>query len=285
MKVLILGATGMLGHAMLRRLAELPGIDAYGTVRAGSAADRLPSFIASRLLAGVDVTDADMLSSVLDKLRPEVVVNCVGVVKQQVSANDPLVVLPINAMLPHRLSRLARMVGARVVHFSTDCVFDGSQGRYTEADRCDAQDLYGRSKLLGELHAPHTITLRTSIVGPELASAHGLLEWFLSQEGPVKGFRRALFSGLTTVELADVVGRYVLPRPDLRGVYHVSAAPISKFDLLALFARTYGHDIAIEPADEPVIDRSLDGSSFHSATGYIAPSWKDMIEQMRKVFP
>jgi dTDP-4-dehydrorhamnose reductase len=183
--------------------------------------------------------------------------------------------------LPHRLARLCELIGARLVHFSTDCVFDGAHGSYTESDRATADDVYGRSKLLGEVDAPHAVTLRTSMIGPELGSYQGLLEWFLAQKATVRGFRRAIFSGVTTLELARVVRDHILPRPDLRGVYHVGAEAISKFDLLTLIGRIYGHDVPIDPDDTFVIDRSLDSSRFRLATGYRAPSWSQMITEMR----
>jgi len=211
-----------------------------------------------------------------------VVINCVGVVKQLESAEDPLVVLPINALLPHRLVRLCETNGARFVHVSTDCVFSGKRGNYQEHDPADADDLYGRSKYLGEVDYPNAITLRTSIIGHELSTTHGLIGWFLSQAGQVRGYRRAIFSGLPTVELARVIRDYVLSQPELRGVYHVSAAPISKYDLLTLVAKTYGRTTQIVPDDNVVIDRSLDSLRFRQATGYEPPVWLDLVRRMHE---
>jgi dTDP-4-dehydrorhamnose reductase len=214
-------------------------------------------------------------------VRPEVVVNAVGLVKQLAAADDPLAALPVNAMLPHRLARLCALAGARLVHVSTDCVFAGSRGGNRESDTPDATDLYGLSKLLGEVvDAPHAITLRTSIIGHELGSAHGLVGWFLAQTGRVKGYRRAVFSGLPTVELARVIRDHVLPRPELHGLYHVSAAPIDKDTLLRLVAARYGHAIEIDADDRVVIDRSLDSSRFRAATGYAPPDWPELVARM-----
>jgi dTDP-4-dehydrorhamnose reductase len=212
---------------------------------------------------------------------PDVVVNCVGLVKQRAQAADPLVALPINSLLPHRLVRLCALIGARLIHFSTDCVFSGERGRYGETDVPDARDLYGRSKLLGEVDDSHALTLRVSIVGPELGGTQGLLAWFLGQRDGVQGFRNAVFSGLTTLELARVVRDLLLDRPDLHGVYHLSADPISKFDFLTLTAKTYGHSICIYPRDEPTIDRSLDSGKLRAALGYRPPSWTEMLERLR----
>ena len=214
------------------------------------------------------------------RVRPDVVINCVGLVKQLADAEDPLQAIPINALLPHRLARLCELSGARLVHMSTDCVFAGDKGGYRESDQSDAIDLYGRSKYLGEVSYPHTITLRTSIIGHELQSAHGLVNWFLSQKTSCNGYTRAIFSGLPTVALAQIVRDVVIPRADLSGVYHVAAQAISKYDLLKLVADIYGKTIEITPSDKLVIDRSLNADRFCEATGYVAPEWSELIKLM-----
>lgn len=279
-RVLVLGASGMLGNAVMRVLSQ--GSDeVHGTLRSPSSAAKFPDAIRSRLISGVDVESPDALVRVFGEVRPDVVINCVGLVKQLAEADDPLSALPINSILPHRLARLAAAVGARLIHVSTDCVYDGKDGGYVEADRPNAYDLYGRSKLLGEVDYPNAITLRTSIIGRELGSAHGLIDWFLSQTGSVRGFTRAIFSGLTTVELARVMRDVILPRPELRGLYHVSVDPISKYDLLTLVAEVYGKTIEIVPDEALQIDRSLDSTRFKAATGYRPPEWREMIQALR----
>jgi dTDP-4-dehydrorhamnose reductase len=230
----------------------------------------------------VDVENTDSLTRLFAIERPDVVINCVGVVKQLDSANDPLVAVPINSLLPHRLARLCAVAGSRFIHVSTDCVFSGSKGLYTESDVADARDLYGLSKYLGEVDYPNAVTLRTSIVGHELGSAHGLVGWFLAQEGPVKGFTRAIFSGLPTVELARVIRDFVLPQPQMHGVYHVSAEPIAKYDLLRLVADVYGRDVQITPDDKLAIDRSLNSSRFRQLTGYAPPTWPELVRTMHQ---
>jgi dTDP-4-dehydrorhamnose reductase len=280
-RVLVLGASGMLGNAVLRLLAGSKGFDGRGTVRSAASARLLPEEVRGRLELGVDVENPDSLASVLARVRPQVVINCVGVVKQLSEADDPLTAIPINSLLPHRLARLCAVADARLVHVSTDCVFAGTRGMYTEDDFPDANDLYGRSKYLGEVDYPNAVTVRTSIIGHELASAHGLVGWFLSQQGQVRGFRRAVFSGLPTVELARVIRDHVLPRPELHGVHHVSAEPINKYDLLKLVAETYGKSIEIQPDDRLVIDRSLDSKRFRALTGYAPPSWPELVRLMR----
>jgi dTDP-4-dehydrorhamnose reductase len=209
-----------------------------------------------------------------------VVINCVGLVKQLAEADDPLAAIPINSLLPHRLARLCGAAGARLVHMSTDCIFSGAKGMYTEADMPDAKDLYGRSKYLGEVDYPNAITLRTSIIGHELNSGHSLVGWFLAQQGSVKGFRRAIFSGLPTVELARVIRDHVIPHPEMYGVYHVSADPINKFDLLTLISNVYGKKINIAKDEKFIIDRSLDSTRFRNATGYQPQPWPELVRWM-----
>jgi dTDP-4-dehydrorhamnose reductase len=280
MKVLIIGASGMLGNAMMRVLSQNPALEVWGTARSPSVRQYFSPELGKRIIAGVDVENLDILTRVLAEVRPAVLVNCIGLVKQLAQADDPLLALPINAMLPHRLARLCALGGARLVHVSTDCVFNGTKGDYRESDPSDAADLYGKSKFLGEVAYPQTVTLRTSIIGHELASAHGLIDWFLAQEGRVKGFRRAIFSGLPTVELAQVVRDFVLPHPEISGVFHVASEPIAKFDLLRMVAEVYGKSIEIVPDDAVVIDRSLNADCFSEATGYVAPPWPELVRRM-----
>jgi len=281
-KVLVLGASGMLGNAVLRLFAQSAGYEVVASARSTSALRLLPEELSDRVICGVDVENMDSLMSLFAKTRPDVVINCIGLVKQLAEADDPLAAIPINALLPHRLARLCDVAGARLVHMSTDCVFSGTKGMYTEVDMSDAKDLYGRSKYLGEVDYPHAITLRTSIIGHELSGAHSLVGWFLAQQGVVRGFRRAIFSGLPTVELARVIRDHVLAQPELHGVYHVSAEPINKFDLLTLIAKAYGKTIAITADDKLAIDRSLDSSRFRQATGYQPQPWPELVRRMHE---
>jgi len=282
MRVLVLGITGMLGHDVFKVLDAPPELAVWGTLRSSAGLSYFSEKQHERMLSGVDVLDHDALTAALASVRPDVVVNCVGLIKQLADANDPLVALPINALLPHRLAKLCALAGARLIHISTDCVFSGSKGLYVESDLSDADDLYGKSKYIGELHdQPNAVTLRTSIIGHELGSNHALLEWFLSQKGSVKGYRKAIFSGLPTVELARVIRDFVIPSRQLQGLYHVSVDPIDKYNLLKLVAEIYGKDIEIVPDDKLEIDRSLDSTLFRNASGYIPPTWRELIEKMR----
>ncbi|WP_062642560.1 dTDP-4-dehydrorhamnose reductase family protein [Caballeronia arationis] len=283
MKILVLGATGMLGRTAFKILSETKRFEVHGTVRSANAVPSFKEAVRKNLLSGVDVLDNDSLVEALRATKPDAVLNCVGLVKQLASADDPLSALPINAMFPHRLARLCALAGARLIHVSTDCVFSGKKGDYIESDLPDAYDLYGRSKLLGEVDYPNAVTLRTSIIGPEVQSQHGLVAWFLNQSGCVRGFTNAKFSGLTTDELTNLIIKHVLPAPDINGVWHVSADPISKHDLLLLIREVYNRDIEILPDGALKIDRSLNSERFKERTGYIPPTWSQMITSMSKL--
>lgn len=282
-RIVVLGASGMLGNAMLRFFTSKTDYEIYGTVRNWSAVQKLQNMApAAHFVSGLDVENLDSLTRMFATVQPDIVINCIGIVKQLADANDPLIALPINALLPHRLARLAQVAGARLVHMSTDCVFSGRKGNYLESDLADAYDLYGRSKLLGEVDYPNAITLRTSIIGHELFGNRSLIDWFLSQADEVQGYTKAIFSGLPTVEIAQIIHDHVIPNSDLHGLYHVSADPINKFDLLSLVANAYGKEISIRPKDDFAIDRSLNSDRFRSATGFKPAPWAELINRMHE---
>jgi dTDP-4-dehydrorhamnose reductase len=279
-KILVLGASGMLGNAVLRYFAAHTDHEVVGSIRAEGARGLLPLNVQDNVVSAGSVDDPDMLARLFDRTKPTVVINCVGLVKQLDEANDPLSAIPINSILPHRLARLCSLVGARLVHLSTDCVFSGAKGMYSESDVPDAYDVYGRTKLLGEVSYAHTITLRTSIIGHELKGSSSLIGWFLAQQGSVKGFSRAVFSGLPTVEIARIVNEHVLPDAGLHGLYHLSADPIDKYQLLQLVANVYGKETDIVEDQSLVIDRSLDSSRFRDETGFKPDSWPVLVRRM-----
>jgi len=276
-RILILGGTGMLGHLLLRYLSAFSEYDVYATVRSMAG---LENFFSGNLLEKVRIADADYFDTVIRALasvKPDIIINCIGIIKQLPMSDDPLTAITVNALLPHRISLISRTAGARVIHISTDCVFDGKKTMYTESDQSNAVDLYGRTKFLGEVAYPHCITLRTSIIGHELKGRYGLIEWFLAQKTGIRGFRKAIYTGFPTIELARIIHERVLPNPELSGVYHVSSEPISKYDLLCLTAAQYGKKIEIEPYDDFAQDRSLDSTLFRSKTGYSPPSWEKLV--------
>ncbi|MBT8558144.1 SDR family oxidoreductase [Polynucleobacter paneuropaeus] len=280
MKVLVFGASGMIGSAMFRVLSAKIGWQVWGTLRSDKAKRFFSGDQQDKLIAGVDVEKHDVLVRMFACVKPDVVVNCIGLTKHHKEAEDPQIALPLNALLPHRMADLCAVAGARLIHVSTDCVFAGTKGNYAEDDAPDAGDVYGKSKYLGEVDYSHAITLRTSTIGHELQSAYGLLEWFLSQQGTCKGFNRAIFSGLPNTEFARVVRDVVIPRPELHGLYHVGADPISKYELLKLIARVYDKQIDIVRDDEFMIDRSLNSSRFNQVSGYKAAGWPELIQAM-----
>ena len=281
-RILVLGAGGMLGNAVFRLFAEDGRFSTTGTLRSPAKAHHFTSEERKRLITDVDVTQDRALVSAFAQANPTTVINCVGIIKQQKSAMDPLTALTMNAVLPHRLAKLCEASGSRLIHMSTDCVFSGLKGGYTEDDVADADDLYGRTKYLGETDYPHAVTLRTSIIGHELESAYSLVDWFLSQAGWIKGYKKAIFSGLPTIVVAQIIRDLVIGNMGLRGVYHLSAHPISKFDLLSLLAEIYGKRLDIVPDETVDIDRSLNSDRFRHATGYAPLSWPELLELMHQ---
>lgn len=279
-RILVLGATGMLGSTVFRTFCADPRYETFGTIRSEGDMRHFDPALHPMLIPHIRFEGEAGLVTAITQSRPEVIINCVGIIKQLKKSSDHLESLLLNASLPHRLAKYCDMIGARLVHFSTDCVFSGKAGQYREDDVPDAYDLYGRSKFLGEIDYGNAVTLRTSIIGHELASARSLVDWFLSQTGEVKGYRRAVFSGLPTVEIARVLRDLVIPNSSLQGLYHLSVDPINKHDLLSLVASVYGKETRITPDDELVIDRSLKSDRFRSATGFVPKSWPDLIRAM-----
>jgi dTDP-4-dehydrorhamnose reductase len=280
MRVLIVGVAGMLGHKLWQSYGER--YDTWGTLRSGySTVAQYGLFNPERLITGVDVFDFDRVIEALAKIQPDVVINCVGIIKQLPTAKDPIISLTVNSLFPHRLANLCRAAGARLIHISTDCVFNGRRGMYKDDDVADAEDLYGRTKYLGEVGAPGCLTLRTSIIGRELNSVSGLVEWFLSNRGKaVRGFDRAIYSGFTTLAMARIIGDVIDEQPALEGMYQGSSEPIDKYQLLCLVKEAYQADIEITPDSSVQINRSLDSSRFRAATGFTPPSWPEMIAEM-----
>lgn len=280
MRLLILGGGGMLGHRLVAHF-EQRGHEVRAVLRRPPEAYGAPRLLrADNTIGGVDLQDIDALKHAMASFPADAVVNAAGIVLQRADARDPLLNIEVNSLLPHRIASLCEAEGARFVHISTDCVFSGARGAYRESDPPDPVDLYGRSKLLGESTGAPCVTLRTSMIGPEIVHRHGLVEWFLAQKGPVRGFRRAIFSGLTTAEMGAAIERVVSKEPRPSGLYHVSTDPISKHDLLCSLRDALELKTEIVPADEPAIDRSLDSGRFRGEFGYNPPGWPQMIDSL-----
>ena len=282
-RIMVLGGSGMLGHKMFQTLREsFPGT--YCTVRDDirkSALAGVELLLGSDAVAGVDVTDFDALKAVLSAFRPAYVVNCIGIIKQRPEAISPLPSIMVNSLLPHKLAEMTARWGGRVIHFSTDCVFNGKRGGYLEEDLSDAEDLYGKSKFLGETATANALTLRTSIIGRELSGFRSLLEWFLARNGQtIRGYRHVIYSGVTTNYLASQVASIIQHHPDLSGLYQVASEPISKYDLLGLLREAYQLEVKIEPHDLEMSDRSMRSDKLTAATGYECPPWPTLVRQL-----
>jgi dTDP-4-dehydrorhamnose reductase len=280
-KILVLGATGMLGHVMFKHFFNNPEYQVFGTVR---SKDKLNGIFTkqeqSNLISKIDAANFDSFINAFAEIKPGIVINCIGIIKQSDDAKNYYNSININSFLPHRIARLCALGDSRLIHISTDCVFDGQKGGYLESDNSNATDLYGKSKYLGEVDYPFATTIRTSIIGHELHNQLSLVDWFLAQNGSVKGYTNVVFSGVTTYELAQIIQIYVIANKNLSGLYQVSATPISKFDLLNLVAKIYKKEINITRFDEMYTDRSLNSDKFRQTTGFLPKPWEKMIEEM-----
>ena len=282
-KVMVLGGTGMLGHKMFQVLRERFAAT-FCTVRQDMRKppfNRIELLQCEQVIPGVDVADFPALEALLAGFRPEYVVNCAGVIKQRAEAASAIPSVTINSLLPHKLARMAARWGGRVIHFSTDCVFSGKRGNYCEEDFSDAEDLYGKSKFLGEVAADNALTLRTSIIGRELHEQGSLLDWFRgNNHGTIRGYRKVIYSGVTTNHLAGLVASIIKEHPDLHGLFQVASEPISKYHLLCLLGQEYRLDIRIEPDDREVSDRSMRCDRLREAIDYQCPPWPVLARQL-----
>ncbi|QLE07505.1 SDR family oxidoreductase [Pseudoalteromonas shioyasakiensis] len=280
MKILVLGATGMLGYSIYSNLSEVSIFDVFGTVRNINGKEDYFKNTLNKLVFGVDIYDFDSVISVVNDINPDVVINCIGLIKQHDISKLHTDAIYVNSLLPHKLAKLCSASGAKLIHFSTDCVFTGADGGYTEDSNPDSIDLYGSSKRLGEVDYGKHLTLRTSIIGHELSSNVSLVDWFLSQSGSVKGFTKAVFSGLPTAYIAKLLIEKILLAGNLSGLYHLSVDPIDKFTLLSLVSKVYSHDLEIQPSEQLTMDRSLNSNKLRNELGLITPSWPELIDFM-----
>lgn len=280
MKVLVVGGNGMLGHKLVQVLQKR--FDVWVTLRSEfSRFERLGLFSRERTFELTDVSDFGEMVEILKTLQPEVVINAAGIIKQLPTSKDVISALTINSIFPHKLAKLINRLKFRLITIGTDCVFDGKKGRYKENDVSNAQDLYGKSKNLGEVVGENCLTLRTSIIGREIETSNSLIEWFLSNRGGVvKGFKKAIYTGFPTIILADIIGDVIEKFPDLQGLYHLSSNPINKFDLLNLVNDEYDLGINVEADEDFEIDRSLDSTKFREETNFKPRNWNEMIKIM-----
>lgn len=270
----------MLGHKAVQILNNK--FDVYATIKTDfRAVERFGIFEKAKTFCNADAENHDTLKNIIADLKPQIVFNAVGIIKQSESSKNVVKTLTINSIFPHRLAEYAAETGAKVITVSTDCVFRGDKGNYKETDISDATDLYGKSKNLGELYAEHCLTLRTSIIGREISGARSLVEWFLSNRGGrVKGFTNAVYSGFPTIVFVELIADLITNRPELNGLYHVASRPIDKYGLIRLINEKFDADIEIEPFDGFYIDRSLNSERFQNETGFAPADWETMIERM-----
>jgi len=280
-KILILGGSGMLGHTLYSTLRQ--GHKTRVTLRkAYEAYGKLHLFDRNDVIPNIDITRVREMETMILKESADVVINCVGVIKQSHLQSDPIANIEINALLPHRLSKVCAVSNSRLIHLSTDCVFSGKKGSYIETDEADPADLYGRTKLLGEVTDAHCLTIRTSMIGRELERHDSLLEWFLAQSGTIQGYKKAIFTGFTTLELSRILEVVIRDGRSLSGLYHVSSEPISKYDLLCGIKDELGLKLEIIPDETFKCDRSLTSNRFRNELGYTPPSWSMMIKELCK---
>ena len=280
MKVCVLGSGGLLGHMLIRVLSD--SHDVYGTTReTASNSSPLARFLSpDKWIGGVDAENLRSIKNVFEQNQFDVVINCIGLIKQRGDEVDDRLMMSVNGEFPHQLAEFANQNGARVIQISTDCVFSGSKGNYVETDTPDPVDVYGRSKLLGELNDSTNLTIRTSHIGRELSVKKSLVEWLLSQRnGQVSGFSGAIYSGLTTTELAKIIGNLLLSASRLTGMFHVSSEAISKLEIINQLNELLELKIKVVEDKAVQINRSLNSSLFQSVANTIAPMWNQMLKE------
>ena len=282
MKLLILGANGLLGNTLIKYFFEKNNYETYGFLRDQSKLKFFKRKYISRLIIIQDVLYINDLRRKIKELMPDVIINCIGQTNKipGENLNNIEKYISLNSLFPFRLKEICAEIKSRLIHFSSDCVFSGEKGFYSEKDNPDPTDIYGKSKLLGELDYENIITIRKSVIGHELDSKKGLLEWFLNHQGIVEGYKEAIFSGLTVLELARIIDMYILPNKNIKGIIHLSGDPISKYDLLKIIANQYNKIIKIEPNQDIKIDRSLNSDLFKNLTGYKSESWPLLVKSM-----
>ena len=277
-KILILGANGMLGHVLFNNFSKNNNYFTKGTLRNKKYKKYFKQIYRNDLITNLDVTDISKLKKVISSFKPDILINCIGIIKQKKKINYENMI-KINSLLPRKLYEICEIYKTKLILISTDCVFLGLKGNYKESDLTDAKDIYGISKILGEYTNKNSLVLRTSIIGHELSSRNGLLEWFLSQKEHVSGYKNVYFSGVTPFELFKILDKYII-RSNLSGIYHIGAKKINKFDLLKIISKIYKKNIDIKPSYNEKLNRSLNFKKFKLQTGYINNKWIDMIKDM-----
>ena len=284
MKLIIFGSNGLLGNTLTKYFLLQGNYETLGIVRNQEKITHFPEKFYKNFLVINNIFDLNKLENEIRDFGPDAIINCLGLTNKykRINVNFIEKYIQINSLFPHQLYKLCTKNEIRLIHLSTDCVFSGKKGFYSELDNPDPVDVYGKSKLLGELNYENSLTIRKSVIGHELFSTNGLLEWFLNKNEQVEGYRKAIFSGLTCLELANIIHTYILPRGDLNGILHISGQQVSKHDLLKEIAQEYNKNIKITPNDKIKIDRSLDASTFNKLSGYKPKLWSELIKSMHE---
>jgi len=282
MKIIILGSNGLVGNTITKYFFERENYQIIPILRDYSKLKLFHKKFHQNFLVIENILNYPETEKIFKSINPDILINCLGITNKEI-LNNPFKVekfITINSLFPHWLQRICSDLGARLIHLSTDCIFSGNKGFYSENDIPDPPDIYGRSKLLGELNYENTLTIRKSVIGHELITKKGLLEWFLDQTNFVQGYKNVIFSGITVLELARLIDNYIIPRSDLKGILNISGESISKFDLLKILAQVYDKSIEIIPNESMKINRTLNGSQFNKLTGYKISSWSSLIKSM-----
>jgi len=281
-KILILGANGMLGHTLFSKLSLNRDLDVYGTIRNNQSIKWFHN--KDKIYTNVYAGDINIFSFILKNLEPEYVINCIGVHRQSDAIKNPIISIKINSLVPHLFAEECEKLGCKFIHFSTDYVFNGKKGMYVEKDIPNPEEIYGKSKLLGEIsNKKNSLTIRSSIIGHELGTSLSLVEWFLNQKNKVNGHKNFYTTSITTIEMANIIENYVFYN-NLNGIMHISSEPINKFDILTKISNIYNKPIEIIPDENFICNSTLDSSLFKKLTGYSAPSWDIMLNNMYKDF-
>ncbi len=284
MRIVVLGASGLIGNTITKYFLNQSDYETFGVLRDSDKKSIFKNKYHNNLFFIDNILDFKKVEEVLERYNPNLIINCIGITNKFLKVNFKLIEksIYINALFPHKLYQICTKIDARLIHLSTDCVFSGRKGFYNEDDVPDPIDIYGRSKLLGELNYTNSLTIRKSAIGHELFTSNGLLEWFLNNKDSIEGYKNAIFSGLTVLELAKIIHKYIIPNKNLSGILHIAGKPISKYDLLSLISYEYQKKIKIIPNESVKINRSLDSKLFIKKTGYEAENWKELIRSMHE---
>ena len=270
----------MLGHMLVRVLSEHHQVIGTTSSKYDSKSPLARILDKANWIDQVDVRNWQTVESAINHSKPNVLINCVGVIKQKMDSGNIMDAILINSLVPHQLAATCEKLDIRFIHFSTDCVFEGTPGIKYTSYTPNATDLYGTTKRLGEVNYAPAITLRTGFVGRQLSGAEGLFEWVLSQKGKaVSGYQNAIYSGLTTMALSRVIQQVIEVQPTLSGLYQVASNRINKFDLITQLNESLQLDLSIAKNTEFMCDRSMDGTEFTNSTNIQIPSWEEMLTE------